>query len=109
MSDVEIEEGSGNVYADLGFADADEMNLKAKLAQSIHGLIRQKKLSHKKVGDLDGLTQLEVSLLLRGHFNDVSVAKMIKCITGLGLDVDIIIKPPDILQRKGRLEVVDAQ
>ena len=97
MSDVEIEEGSGNVYADLGFADADEMNLKAILALSIHGLIRQKKLSHKKVGDLDGLTQLEVSLLLRGHFNDVSVAKMITCVTDLGLDVDIVIKPSGML------------
>ena len=32
---IEIEKGSGNIYADLGMADADEMIAKAQLAAKI--------------------------------------------------------------------------
>ncbi|MCL2162718.1 MAG: helix-turn-helix domain-containing protein, partial [Betaproteobacteria bacterium] len=40
---IEIEEGTSNVYADLGMADADEMIVKAQLATKIGEIIKSRK------------------------------------------------------------------
>ena len=37
---VEIHEGSGNVYADLGYPDAEEMLIKARLVRKISEIVR---------------------------------------------------------------------
>ena len=108
MSDIKIEESSGNVFADIGFADAGEMKVKAKLAQSIHSIIKQKKLSQQKAANIVGLTQPKLSLLLTGQFRGISEAKMIQCLNRLGRDVDIVIKSRQHVRRPGRVEVVYA-
>lgn len=108
MSDTGIEESSGNVFADLGFADAGEMKVKAKLAQTIHEIIKQKKISQQKAAVIVGLTQPKLSLLLRGQFRGISETKMIQCLNSLGRDVDIVIKPRQHMRQPGRVEVVCA-
>ena len=109
MNDIEIEENSGNIFADIGFADAAKMQLKAKLALSLHKIIGQEKLSHKNIAGRVGLTQLELSSLLRGRFKGISEGKMIQCLAALGCDIDIVIKLPQHVKREGRLEVVYKQ
>lgn len=73
---IKIEEGSGNVYADLGFDDADKMLLKAQLAAQIRDIINARQWSKKEVCERLELSQPNLSNLLNGKFRGVSETKM---------------------------------
>ncbi len=102
---IEIEEGSTNVYADLGQADADEMLIKAQLAAKIGDIIKRRRLTQVQAAELVGLSQPKLSGLLRGRFRGVSEAKMLACLARLGRDVRIVVGPAR-REGAGRVEVV---
>ena len=93
MSTIAIEKSSGNVYADLGLADAQEMLIKAKLASKIGEIIERQNLTQQQAAQLLAMPQPKVSLLLRGQFRGISEAKMLECLARLGRDIDIVVKP----------------
>ena len=93
MSTIAIEKSSGNVYADLGLADAQEMLVKAKLASKIGEIIQRQNLTQQQAAQLLAMPQPKVSLLLRGQFRGISEAKMLECLARLGRDIDIVVKP----------------
>jgi predicted XRE-type DNA-binding protein len=90
---AKVVKSSGNVYADLGYADAQEMLLKAGLAAEIGRIVRHRKLSQQRAAEVLGISQPRLSNLLRGHFRGISEAKMIECLTRLGQDVRVEIRP----------------
>ena len=97
--EVGIEEGSTNVYADLGQPDADEMLVKAQLASRIGEVIKHRRLTQAAAAEITGLPQPKLSGLLRGQFRGVSKAKMLACLTRLGRDMRIMVGPA---QGRGR-------
>ena len=99
-----IERGSGNIFADLGRPDAETHLLKAQLVTRIERIIRQHKLKQVEAAALLGLSQPDVSRLLRGNFREYSVERLLRLLTALGHDVEIVIHEPDS-QRHGRLSV----
>lgn len=105
---IEIEEGSGNVYADIGRADASEMLMKARLAEKIGSIIKARHLTQVQAAEILGLPQPKVSEMLRGKFRGISEAKMIDCLSRLGRDVQIVIKAAPRSRKEGRVEVVFA-
>jgi predicted XRE-type DNA-binding protein len=105
---VEIHEGSGNVYADLGYADAEEMLVKAKLVRKISEIVRSKGLTQVETAKILGLTQPKVSAVLRGQFRGISERKLIDCLTSLGRDVEIVVKDVPRRRASGKLTVVFA-
>ena len=52
-----VEEGSGNVYADLGYADNETMLIKAKLAAKIAEIVQRRALTQAQTAEILGLTQ----------------------------------------------------
>ncbi len=84
---------SGNVYADLGFPDAEEMLGKAKLVRAIGHTIRERKLTQSAAAKLMGIDQPKVSQLLSGQFRGYSSDRLIQFLTLLGQDVVILIAP----------------
>ncbi|HET9031994.1 MAG TPA: helix-turn-helix transcriptional regulator [Dokdonella sp.] len=90
---IEVHEGSGNVYADLGFADAGSMLVKAQLASKIAAIIKRRKLTQIQAAGLFGMPQPKVSAMLRGHFRGISEEKMMRCLVALGQNVQIVVKP----------------
>jgi len=68
---MEIEEGSTNVYVDLGRPDADEMLIKARLAARIGEIIKRRRLTQVEAADVIGMPQPKLSGLLRGQFRGV--------------------------------------
>ena len=106
MSKIEI--SSGNVYADLGDSQADEMLVKARLAFKIGEIIKQRHLTQVEAADLLGLTQPKLSGLLRGQFRGVSEAKMLECLNRLGRDVQIVIRKRSRSQVDGHTSVMFA-
>jgi predicted XRE-type DNA-binding protein len=105
---IEIHEGSGNVYADLGYPDAEEMLIKARLVAKIADIVRSKGLTQVQTAKILGLTQPKVSALLRGQFRGISERKLIECLTSLGRDVQIIVKDVSRRRAGGKLTVVFA-
>lgn len=111
MTNITIEASSGNVYADLGMADAQEMLVKAKLASKIGEIIRRQGLTQQQAAELLAMPQPKVSMLLRGQFRGISEAKMLECLARLGRDIDIVVKPArrrTLAGSTGRVNVVFA-
>lgn len=99
-----IECGSGNVFADLGLPDADAHLLKAELVTRIDRIIRRRGLKQVEAAKLLGLSQPDVSRLLQGTFREYSLERLLRLLTALGRDVDIVIRRPNS-GRPGRLSV----
>jgi len=102
--DIGIERGSSNVFADLGRPDADAHLLKAELVSRIDQIIRERRLTQARVAEMLGISQPDVSRLLRGNFRDYSVERLLRLLTGLGRDVEIVIRKPRA-RRRGRLSI----
>ena len=102
--DTRIEAGSGNVFADLGRPDADTHLLKAEIVTRIDTNIRQRGLKQVDAAKLLGLSQPDVSRLLRGSFREYSLERLLRLLTALGRDVEIAIREPRP-GRTGRISV----
>ena len=98
-----VEEGSGNVYADLGYADNEGMLVKAQLAAKIAEIVQRRALTQAQAAEILGLTQPKVSALLKGRFRGISEHRLLECLTRLGRDVHIVIKPTPKSRPNGRL------
>lgn len=72
-----IEIGSGNVFADLGFRNAEVRLMKAKVASSIAQLIEKKGLSQTQIAERIGVDQSNISLLLRGQLSRFSFERLV--------------------------------
>jgi predicted XRE-type DNA-binding protein len=105
---IEIEKSSGNVYADLGSQNADEMLVKARLASKIGEIIKHRHLTQEKAADILGISQPKLSGMLRGQFRGISEAKMLECLNRLGRDVQIIVRKAPRTHAGGRTSVVFA-
>ncbi len=101
---TKVERGSGNVFADLGRPDAEAHLLKGELVTRIDEVIRQRGLKQVEAAKLLGLSQPDVSRLLRGSFREYSIERLLRLLTALGRDVEISIRQPRS-QRQGRLSV----
>ena len=85
----QITESSGNVFADLGLANPDEQMLKAGLVAKLAEVVRALDLSQTAAAKLTGISQPDLSRLLRGSFRDMSADRIIRALVRLGFDVDI--------------------
>lgn len=103
---IEIEGSIGNIYDDLESRDTIEMHLKAQLAAKIGEIIKARHLTQVQASEILGLSQPKLSEMLRGKFRGISEAKMMECLSRLGRDVQIIVKPVPRSRREGRIEVV---
>lgn len=101
---AEIERSSGNVFADLGLPETDVHMLKAELVARIDKVIRERHLKQVEAAKLLGLSQPDVSRLLRGSFREYSLERLLRLLARLGHDVDIVIREFSSA-RTGRLKV----
>src|SRR6202021_2842943 len=89
-----IRRGSNNVFADLGYADPDTHLLKAQLVSRIDEIISEQELTQIEAAKIMGLSQPDVSRLLKGQFREISVERIMRLLMRLGCKIDIAIKPP---------------
>lgn len=83
---------SGNVFADLGFRNAEEMLAKAELAQRIAVIIERRRLTQAKAAKVLGVDQPKVSALKRGRLSSFSIERLMRFLVLLGRDVEIVVK-----------------
>jgi predicted XRE-type DNA-binding protein len=97
----EFEESSGNVFADLGLENAEELLLKAEMVAEIARLIKQKKLTQAKAAALTGTAQPDLSNLLRGRLRGFSIERLLTMLTAFGRDIDVVVKPAPRSRKHG--------
>jgi predicted XRE-type DNA-binding protein len=89
----EITPGSGNVFADLGLAGADERQARAELLRTITGIIDERRLTQAQAADTLGTTQPVVSDIKRGKLHRFSLERLIGFLNALDRDVEIVVLP----------------
>jgi predicted XRE-type DNA-binding protein len=92
-SRIKVEVGSGNIFADLGLPDADEMLLKSQIVVQLHWLIKARKLTQTEAAKRIGIGQPDLSNLLRGRFRGYSAERLMRMLTAFDQDVEIIMRP----------------
>jgi predicted XRE-type DNA-binding protein len=90
---VEVLGGSGNVFTDLGLADAEKLKIKTGLVIEIRKAIRSLGMTQQGAAKRMGITQPKVSDMMRGDFTNLSERKLMDCLTRLGFDIEIKVRP----------------
>lgn len=105
---VPVEMSSGNVFADLGFADANERMLKAQLAVKIAELIEGKGWTQARAAEVIGIDQPKVSHLLRGRLSGFSADRLFAILNRLDHSVEVRISATEHAPNKTRTRVMFA-
>jgi predicted XRE-type DNA-binding protein len=84
---------SGNIFADLGFANSEERLYKAELAHQICQAIATRGLTQEKAAELLGVDQPKISALRRGKLAGFSTDRLFQFLNDLGKVVEISIRP----------------
>jgi predicted XRE-type DNA-binding protein len=99
---------SGNVFADLGFTDAGERQTKVRLAMAINEVLQRRGLSQGRAGELLGINQPKISALSKYRLEGFSVERLMRFLTALNQDVEIIVRNRPRTRRPGRVYVTAA-
>jgi predicted XRE-type DNA-binding protein len=99
---------SGNVFADLGLADADERQTKVRLAFALNRILERRRLPQTKAARLLGINQPKISALANYRLNGFSVERLMQFLTALDQDVEIVIRSKPDRRRVARIVVTAA-
>jgi predicted XRE-type DNA-binding protein len=86
---IEYEESSGNVFADLGLDEADELFTRSRLGFHVYKIVAERKLKQRDIATLLGIKQPEVSHLMNGHFSRFTTEKLLDFLKRLDRKVTI--------------------
>ena len=86
---IEFEEGSGNVFADLGLKEADQLLARAQIGYHVFKILEDKKLKQRDIAEVLGIAQPDVSHLMNGHFSRFTTDKLLDFLKRLGRKVTI--------------------
>lgn len=105
---IKVTESSGNVFADLGVAEAEETLAKAEVASRICDIIAERKLSQTMAATILGVDQPKVSAFIRGKLDGFSSDRLFRFLNALDRDVEIVIRPKRQESDHGRVRIVVA-
>ncbi len=95
---------TGNVFEDLGFENPDEKMVKAEPSIPIRRIVEQRGLKQKQVGELLGISQPEVSNIVRGAVDRFTIDRLFRFLTALGQNVQVIVS--EAKNHKGQMTVM---
>jgi predicted XRE-type DNA-binding protein len=88
---IEVFEGSGNVFADLGYPNPEEALTKARIAYHISTLIKERRLTQVKAAALLGIDQPKISRIAKGQVREFSTERLLRFAADLGDDIEIVL------------------
>ena len=101
-----IERSSGNVFEDLGLADAGALLAKSELVSRICDVIVKRGLTQAQAANILGVNQPKVSALMRGHLDGFSSDRLFRFLNALGSDIEITVKPRSRSSKRPSIRVV---
>src|SRR5579863_6552545 len=90
---IKFEKGSGNVFADLGLKDADQLLARAQIGFHVFKILQDEKLKQREIADILGIAQPDVSHLMNGHFSRFTTDKLLNFLKRLDRKVTIEVSP----------------
>lgn len=103
---IEYTDSSGNVFADLGFSDADARLVKARLILTLESAMRARGVSPTHVAAMLGLDLANLDAAFDGHFDAISTDDLLRALTALDHDIQIVIGPKAGDRAHGQVTVV---
>jgi predicted XRE-type DNA-binding protein len=103
---IRVQASSGNVFADLGLENSDELLVKAELARKISSLITQQHMTQTQAAELLGIDQPKVSALINGKLSGFSTVRLFRFLNALDRDVEIAVKTKLKSRSQARTRVV---
>jgi predicted XRE-type DNA-binding protein len=91
--EIEFEVSSGNIFADLGLEDAEELFARAQIGFFVFKILEDKKLKQREIASLLGIAQPDVSHLMNGHFSRFTTDKLLDFLKRLDRKVVIQVSP----------------
>jgi predicted XRE-type DNA-binding protein len=88
-----VDAGSGDLLVDLGFAEASERKLRVELAMRLNELIAACRLTQGGAAQLFGIPQPHVSELKHYKLRRFSSERLLRFVTLMDRDVEIVIRP----------------
>jgi predicted XRE-type DNA-binding protein len=106
VNGIQIEEGSGNVFADLGLPDAEERLAKSRLAALITETIKRKGWTQAQAAERLNTHQPTISALHKGRLRSITYDRLVNWVLLLGHPVEIRVGAPS--RKEPHLEVAIA-
>jgi predicted XRE-type DNA-binding protein len=88
-----VTDGSGNVFADLGLPNPEQVLLKAQLNLQIYTILKDRDMTQVEIAKILGVRQPQVSLLMRNRAGNFSVGRLMEFLMALRQDVQITVRP----------------
>jgi predicted XRE-type DNA-binding protein len=102
----EITRGSGNVFADLNFPEAEERQTKLRLAYALNAIVDARHLTQAAAAERLGLNQPKVSALRNYRLEGFSVERLMTLLNALDQDIEIVIRAKPRSRAAARISVV---
>jgi predicted XRE-type DNA-binding protein len=104
-----VEASSGNVFADLGLANAEELGTKLRLSVVLNGILEERGMTQAEAAEALGVNQPKISALQHYKLDGFSVERLMHFVTALKHDVVIEIRPRAVTRGMGRISIVRAE
>ena len=91
-NEIKVQSSSGNVFANMGLPNPEELLIKSELVRQISKIIAMRKITQTKAAQILGIDQPKVSTLLSGKLSGFSMERLLRFLNLLGNDVEIRVK-----------------
>lgn len=89
--DMDIIRGSGNVFRDLGHADADREQLRTLLAAKIIGVLDDRKLTVRGAQNVTGVAAADFSRIRKANLGRFTIDRLMTILASLGQEVEVTV------------------
>jgi len=89
--DFELVRGSGNVFRDMGFPEADILQAKSMLAAKIIGVLDDKGISVRRAQELTGFAAADFSRVRQAKVQRFTIDRLMAMLVKLNADVEVSI------------------
>jgi predicted XRE-type DNA-binding protein len=97
MSDeMEVIRGSGHLFRDLGYPDADVEHLKSALAARIIGVLDARQMTVRAAEQASGVAAADFSRIRRAKLDRFTIDRLIRILNRLSLHVDVEVEISDM-------------
>jgi len=100
---TEFTQSSGNIFADMGLSDADELLTRAKLGVEVRNILKSRNLKQQEIAQLLNIKQPEVSNIMQGKYHLFSEARLFGFLNRL--EKKITIQISDLDRNEALIEV----
>lgn len=87
----ELVRGTGNVWVDFGYPDAELRTMKSVAAASIIGLLDDQKITVRAAAEITGVTAADISRIRNADLSRFTLDRLVRILTKLDATVTLIV------------------